>query len=523
MSNKIRWILVISGGIAAALPWWGGSGLFLLFCFVPLLLTEDSLHRDGHGIFSVLPFSFGFFLLWNFLVTWWLARIHPVGGMSVIVLNSVVMTIVFLLYVLIKRSTSGGASVLVILWSGYEFIFHRGDLSWPWLGIGNGLASDIRVIQWYEYTGMAGGSLWALVVNSMLFVIIRHYYLHRETAGQHLRIAILIVTVAAPLLLSLYIYFTYDENRDGEEFLIIQTARDPYRDDGRSGIERAGRLLELARANLNENTRFIVTPETAVDSVWLTDPDDEIIVAIQQFIDQYPGTGIVVGANAFAEISESERTFTTRQDAGGNLFEVFNSAVCFFPGQRPEVYHKHYLANGVEQIPFQNIFRLAGRMAIDLGGVSGSLKKGPGPGIIRSPPDGSPALGTLICFESSYGEYAAAMVRQGAELFVVMSNDGWFTNTGAYRQHLRLSQIRAVESRRSIARASNYGISCFISPRGEITGRLEWAREGVLPGQVNKNRELTFYSSRGDYIGRLALFFSALLMLNMLVRRYMAM
>jgi apolipoprotein N-acyltransferase len=519
MNSFVRWVLVVSGGIAAAVPWWGGSSLILLFCFVPLLLTEDSLERDGQGINSVLPFSFVFFLLWNLLVTWWLARIHLVGGTSVILLNSVVMTAVFLLYVLVKRSTSGGVSVLVILWPAYEFLFHRGDLSWPWLSIGNGLASDIWLVQWYEFTGMAGGSLWALVVNSMLFILIRHYYLRRQGTAVT-RIVILIVTVTVPLIISLYIYYTYDETGVKEQFLILQTARDPYSGGEKPGIEAAGKLLGLARANMDSTTRYIVTPETAVDSVWITDSDDEILSAFHEFIDQYPGTGLVVGATTFAEVTVAEKSFVTRRDAGGKLFDVFNSALYFFPGERLQVYHKHYLANGVEQMPFQKFFRLAGRLAIDLGGVSGSLKKGAGPGIIRSPLDDSLALGTLICFESSYGEYAAAMVRQGAEILVIISNDGWFKNTGAYGQHLRLSRIRAVETRRGIARAANYGVSCIISPRGEITGRLEWGEEGALSGPVIKNKDVTFYVARGDYIGRLALFFSALLILNMLVRRH---
>jgi apolipoprotein N-acyltransferase len=519
MNRFVRWALVVSGGIAAAVPWWGGSGLFLLFCLVPLLLTEDSLEREGQGLISVLPFSFVFFLCWNLLVTWWLARIHLVGGMSVVVLNSIVMTAVFFLYALVKRSTSGGVSVLVILWPAYEFLFHRGDLSWPWLSIGNGLASDIRLVQWYEFTGMAGGSLWALVVNSMLFILIRHYYLRRQGA-EVTRIVILAVTVAVPLFISLYIYYTYDETGDKEHFLIVQTARDPYSGGEKPGIEAAGNLLGLARANIDATTRYIVTPETAVDSVWLTDPGDEILSVFHRFADQYPGTGMVVGATAFAEVTAAEKSFVTRRDAGGRLFDVFNSALYFFPGERPKVYHKHYLANGVEQMPFQKYFRMAGRLAIDLGGVSGSLKKGAGPAIIRSPLDDSLVLGTLICFESSYGEYAAAMVRQGAEILVVISNDGWFKNTGAYNQHLHLSRVRAVETRRGIARAANYGVSCFISPRGEITGRLEWGEEGALSGQVVKSRELTFYAARGDYIGRLALFFSFLLILNMLVRRH---
>lgn len=523
MKNTTKWLLSISAAIVAALPWWGAPGLLLLICFVPLLMVERSVREEGGGVFSVLPYSFVFFLCWNLIATWWIARIHIAGGMSVIIINSAIMCMVFLLYSWIRESTGRGAVIFVILWLGFEFIHHRGDLSWPWLSLGNGLASNINLIQWYEYTGVTGGSLWVLSVNAIIFNVIRHCRVSRDLRTQYMRIIVLFAVISIPTAFSLIILSTYAGNNTGAGFLILQTGLDPY-DEKYSGIsnsQRLDKLLDLAEKNMREGVRYIVSPETSVDSIMISGNGDELQKKVYDFIGKHPGTGFILGATTFEPVTEANRTIVTRRDADGNLFDVFNSALFFFQDTPLIAYNKFYLANGVEQIPFQRILNLPQGLSIDLGGISGSLKRGEGPGVVVSPLD-SMSIGPLICFESAYGEYSASKVRKGAEIFIIITNDGWFRNTGgAYIQHLRLSRIRAVETRRSIVRSANYGISCYISPTGLVKAQLDWQDEGALYVKANTNSVMTFYASSGDFIGRTALFFSILLIVNMLVRRKM--
>ncbi len=549
MSNRTRWILSVSGGVLAALPWWGLPVTVLLICFVPLFFVEDDIQARQEPVISLLPFSFIFFFSWNMTVCWWIARIHILGGMSVIILNSVVMSLVFLLYSRIKRSTGGGVVVFVILWVSFEFLHYRGDLSWPWLSLGNGLAGNIRLIQWYEFTGTTGGSLWILLVNVTIYSIIRNFSRKLRTRADYWLAAILIFLVVFPAVVSLTIFNSYSarshpenfhehqqvnpaqpcgngesistyENYAGTGFLILQPGLDPYRNKYRdvSNSQRLEHLFSLIGNNIEEGTRYIVSPETAVDSIWITDPDDELSRRIYRFLEQYPGTVMVLGATAFSSVPRKGKSFTTRRDEKGNYYDIYNSALIFYEGGHMQVYHKHYLANGVEQIPFQSVFRFLARLSLDLGGVSGSLKRGEGPQVFTSPHADSLVFATLICFESAYGEYAARMVNKGAEILIVISNDGWFKNTGAYRQHLRLSQIRAIENRRSVVRAANTGISAHISPAGEIIDLLGWWEEGALPVIADRNERITFFTLYGDFTGRIALFFSLLMVLNFSVR-----
>jgi apolipoprotein N-acyltransferase len=87
----------------------------------------------------------------------------------------------------------------------------------------------------------------------------------------------------------------------------------------------------------------------------------------------------------------------------------------------------------------------------------------------------------------------------------LISNDGWWGNTPGHKRLFDFSRLRAIETRRSIARSANTGISGFISPRGTTIGeRLEWDEEGVLTALVELRNDLTIYTRYGDWVARIS-------------------
>ena len=105
-------------------------------------------------------------------------------------------------------------------------------------------------------------------------------------------------------------------------------------------------------------------------------------------------------------------------------------------------------------------------------------------------------------------------------MIIVITNDGWWRNTAGYKQHLSFARLRAIETRRSVVRSANTGISCFINQRGDIMNRTEWWQEAAIRCKVNYNSgKLTFYVKYGDYIARISIFISVLLILLMIVKR----
>ena len=120
---------------------------------------------------------------------------------------------------------------------------------------------------------------------------------------------------------------------------------------------------------------------------------------------------------------------------------------------------------------------------------------------------------TAICYESIYPEFFSEFVNKGADFSVVITNDGWWGNTAGYRQHLNLARLRAIETRRSIARSANTGISCFIDPYGNMLQETEIVEKVLLSGEIGINKEKTFYTQHRDLTGRLCMYLSGVLIL----------
>ncbi|MBE6574917.1 MAG: apolipoprotein N-acyltransferase [Ruminococcaceae bacterium] len=109
-------------------------------------------------------------------------------------------------------------------------------------------------------------------------------------------------------------------------------------------------------------------------------------------------------------------------------------------------------------------------------------------------------VGSLICFDSIYEMLSLDSVRQGAEVLAVSTNDYWFSDSAALRQHHGQAVLRAVETRRSVIRAANTGISAVITPRGTVLGDLEPLTQGQITAEVECNSRLTLYTQVGNLL-----------------------
>ena len=165
------------------------------------------------------------------------------------------------------------------------------------------------------------------------------------------------------------------------------------------------------------------------------------------------------------------------------------------------VRHKIKLVVGAEKVPYPKLMEALSFLIVELGGTSGQL------GVDRHPVNfalDSIRIGAAICYESVYGDFFADFVRRGANVMSVITNDGWWGDTPGHRQHFSYSRLRAIETRRSIARSANTGISGFINGRGDVISTLGWDRRGTLSEQIALNDRITFYTRYGDYIARIA-------------------
>ncbi|WP_394330134.1 hypothetical protein [Gillisia marina] len=214
----------ILSGLLLAFAWpTYGLPLLLFFGFIPLLYVEYKLRTAGVKFLKlkVLGYSYLSFFLWNLITTYWLYFSTPFGGAFAILVNSLLMALVFLLYHIVAKRTNFKASsaFLICLWIVFEKLHLNWDFSWPWLNLGNGFSNYINWVQWYEYTGTFGGTLWIWVVNMAVFKFILLYREHRAKEILVRSIVKISLIIFLPITISYIILANYTEgnkkNRSG--------------------------------------------------------------------------------------------------------------------------------------------------------------------------------------------------------------------------------------------------------------------------------------------------------------------
>jgi apolipoprotein N-acyltransferase len=163
----------------------------------------------------------------------------------------------------------------------------------------------------------------------------------------------------------------------------------------------------------------------------------------------------------------------------------------------------------VEVLPSYYGFQWLEKYAIDLGGIVGSL----GIDSIRRVYKviNMPPVSACICYESVFGEFFSEFVRNGAQIMCIITNDGWWGNTAGHRQHYAFAHLRAIETRRSIVRSANTGISAWIDQRGDAHEQTKYWVPAAIKATVNANDKITFYTKHGDFIARWMSWLGALL------------
>jgi apolipoprotein N-acyltransferase len=511
---------------------WPARGLpfILVFAFCPLLVVEEHFYRQGANFraFKFFTYAYVAALSWNILSTWWVLNSTIVGGIAAIVLNALFMALVLVAfhYVRMKTNNITGYASFVILWIAFEYFHLNWQCSWPWLTLGNGFANHVEAVQWYEYTGVLGGSLWILVSNLLFFQLVKSLWLDVDGKAYRKKSIIMVIAIVViPISISFIIAFSYNsKTADKKRYVqavVVQPNIDPYNEKFSGDFKnQLDKMLALADTKVDSTTDYLIFPETA-----LTDPDiwennleqNGSIQTLQKYLTKYPKLSIVTGASTWRNynvgdnIPESARKYT----GGDGFFDAYNTAFQLNNSSTLQLYHKSKLVPGVETMPFRKLLGPIADLAFSLGGTSGTLGTQKEPSVFYTP-NGKNCVGTAICYESIYGEYIGQYVLKGAQLIFVITNDGWWGDTPGYKQHLAYARLRAIETRRSIARSANTGISEFIDEMGNVSEQTGWWVPAVIKTNLSLNRDITFYVKHGDYIGVLMSWLSAVLLVYVL-------
>lgn len=490
----------------------------MFVAFVPLLWMQQKAQKEAIGNGLYWFYTYIALLVWNALTTWWIWFASPAGALMAIVLNAALMSLPWLFYH-ITRKTFGDKlafPALVFYWLGFEYLHLNWQVSWPWLTLGNAFASVPNMVQWYQYTGFLGGSVWILVVNLLVFKLFTNYA--KST------VRTLAATLLLPMGFSYIIFYSLDKTdgmreADRVNTSVIQPNIDPYKDKfgGKTPQEQLDIMLRLAEESVTPNTRLVVFPETSLThQMDETDLHNQPAIAqLKAFSKKYK-VSILTGADTYYFFKPGEEITPTARTTQNNIrYDAYNTALLIDTTDSIQVYHKSKLVPGVEQLPYPKIFRPLEQM-FDLGGTSGSLGIQDNAEIFTT--TDSLKLAPIICYESVFGDWVGSYVRQGANLLCIITNDGWWRNTPGYRQHLLYARLRAIEMRRNVVRSANTGISAFINYKGEIEQETDWWVEAQLNKTTSLKRELTWYAKTGDYIGKICAFLAVALLLSTFVK-----
>lgn len=521
------------------------TGIISLFAFVPLLMMERIGTLSGRK--HMFWWYYVPLLLWNLLTTFWVCNATLGGGIFASLANALQMAAVFALFRLGRKGFKGALPYIFLaaLWIAWEKAYFNVDISWPWLTLGNSLARTLSLAQWYEYTGTLGGSLWIWACNLALFGVLCSLsdgsFQRRWTpAARILSVCSLVLLPLVPSLISVGIQKRVRDglprSTDKLEVLILQPNFDPYQKfEAMTQAQQNAVLLGLignaipdrkisptdtaAYRRMLSRPLLAVAPETFTSDVYLGEMDaSRTVKGFKEFLKDYPGVSILFGATTREMIHSDTRPSDTVYDlGGGNWMQSRNSAILLGGDGEMDIYHKSRLVVGVEMTPYPKVFRplddrLGGLMGREVGQDEASTLP------VRAEGKEPIPLGCAICYESVYGDYCRGYVLKGARVMTVITNDAWWKDTPGYRQHLSYASLRAIETRRDIARSANTGISAIIDRSGDVHDRTAWWQGATIRGTVNLNDEITFFVRNGDIVGRLCTLMAVLLLFGMCVR-----
>ena len=500
--------LSLIAGICLIAAWTFSPLVFLLFPSW-IILIELAARKRRPLLFLYLAFA-----VWNAGTTYWIANAHPLGVIATVGINAWLMSFAlwFGMRCKVMFERLGATSVLSWLpvfaaWMAFEHLHEFWGLAFPWLHLGNTFYAWPELVQWYEFIGNSGGTLWVLLVA----------VIWSSAAGRFQKASALL----APIVTSVVMLVLPEKAAEQSiSVAVVQPNINSYTEKWstpeRAQIQKVDRLLRESGA---KDVDLVVLPETFLPKARQENSLGKTVndAMLQDVLRSY-GNAAIFGATTYD--FQQEKTYYNRP-MGDRFYTLYNSALFQSSTPKPlEVYHKGKLVVGGETMPFVKYLQpLLGDWALELGGTSGTLGTSHQRTVFEDEGLGL-KLAPIICWENEFSGYATEYSRKGANLLAVITNDGWWGDTDGHVQHMRFSALRAIEHRKYVVRSANTGISTIIDAKGRPKERLVWEEEGVLLDEVPLLEGQTLYVRTGNWLGPLMSVIFGLSMLIVLISRF---
>lgn len=515
MKRSQSLLLSVFSGAMLVAAWPVFPFTFLIFfAWIPILFLADKEVKTIRFFW----FTYLALFIWNAGTTWWIWNATQPGGVAAVIGNSFLLSIPLWAFHRFKQKFGKniGYICFVVFWLAFEYIHLNWQLSWPWLTLGNVFATHTSWVQWYEYTGVGGGSLWVMLSNMMMFTLIKKWRVY--TTPKKVQF---VTTYLLVLLLPIGISYVVNPGNklptkttpllNTPNVIIVQPNIDPYSEkfEVASTEGQIQKLIGLSETQVDANTKLVLWPETALPvAVWQDKVQESAdYKPVFDFVNRHPNITLLTGIETLKNYGTEKATNTARKiEADGTYYDAFNAAVSITANQPLQFYNKSKLVPGVEQLP--DFLLWLGAIFEKFGGTAGGY--GHDKEAIAFKVNGNPYItAPIICYESIYGEYITSYVHKGANILTIITNDGWWANTAGHKQHLNYARLRAIETRKWIARSANTGISAVIDNNGNLVETRAWDTKDVIKYNIPAISGETFFVRNGAIIFGLAAFFSA--------------
>ncbi len=437
------------------------------------------------------------------LIYWILPTLHTYGNLPILLALPVLLLMVFYLalypglFCLIISSNYSHKNIPALLplkaplaWVALEFIRATLFTGFPWGLAGYSQYLNINLIQIADITGVYGVSFIIVMVNITLAMAWDHLKSRKGPSKTRKTQATALGVWMGGLILVITGIMIYGHERLStmettmahapKAIISVIQGNIPQAEkwDEAYKTETVSTYCQLSQTSVPDQARdLIIWPETALPFYYTWDKEisDRVDGCIRQ-----SNAWFIIGSPAFSLLGEDD-------------FQFFNRAYMLTPQATvSQFYDKSHLVPFGEYVPFGKYLTFLDKLTSQAGDFS------PGSTDAKPLAFNKNSAGILICFEIIFPKLVSTVVKNGADLLVTMTNDAWFGRTSAPLQHFSMAVLRAVENRRSVARAANTGISGFIDPRGKITGSTALFEKATLTQAVSCINLMSFYTTHGD-------------------------
>ncbi len=462
-----------------------GLSPLAFFALVPWLISLLSLTLK-QSFYS--GFIAGFFHFVT-LIYWIIPTIHIYGGLHIILAGSTLILLCFYLALypalfafLLKKLRPGTfftPFLAACLWTGLEYIRTYAFTGFSWGSLGYSQYSNLMFIQVADLSGVYGVSFLIVLINYFfadLTILLKEKKKERPVFAMLLTI----------ILVSWALYYGNLRLSAIDSLMIsapkpaIAVVQGNIEQDLKWSDEFKNKTVEkyilLSKTTLNDNPELIIWPETALPFYYGYE------LTLSDLVDQCvreSRTNFLIGSPAFK--SDEKETLYYNRAFMLNRFSIVTGT-----------YDKNHLVPFGEYVPFGKYLTFLGKITAQAGNFSTGDKT-------FMPLDFKDhKTGVLICFEILFPHIASGFVNNGADILTTITNDAWFGQTSAPLQHFSMAVFRAVENRRSVARAANTGISGFIDPTGKILETTPLFTDRAITREIPALTLMSFYTRYGD-------------------------